>query len=51
MYRETETLVMDHNFAILSFSGDIKNRLMRITVYNAQGQKKWATTISSNDLQ
>jgi len=51
MYRETETLVMDHNFAILSFSGDIKNRLMRITVYNAQGKKKWATTISSNDLQ
>ena len=51
IYRETETLVMEHNFAILSFSGDVKNRLMQITVYNAQGKKKWATTISSKDLQ
>lgn len=43
--RVTSTVVEQHNFAMLSFSGPRKSRVMHIAVYDAKGQLLWDRTI------
>ncbi len=42
------TMVQEHNFSMLRFSGPRTERQLAITVYNAQGEEKWTRTILSN---
>ena len=42
------TLVMEHNFSILSFSGPRKERRLQIKVVNAEGKELWKKTILPN---
>ena len=42
------TLVMEHNFSILSFSGPRKERRLEIKVVNAEGKELWKKTILPN---
>lgn len=39
------------NFGILVVSGERKNRILKINIFDAQGQKKWDYTINANDLK
>lgn len=50
-FRVEKTMVTKRNFAILSFSGALKERVMTITIYNAQGKKEWEREISASDLR
>ncbi|RMG32150.1 MAG: alkaline phosphatase family protein, partial [Methanobacteriota archaeon] len=50
--RIPETLVTGkHNFAILSFSGPRKNRVMTITVFDKDGKELWSKAISEKELR
>ena len=40
-YRVDGTLVVQHNFGILSFSGPLNERSLTIDVYNTEGEKLW----------
>lgn len=51
IYREDETVVMDNNFALMTFSGTAKNRVVKIEVFTAKGEKKWTMTIPANELR
>ena len=42
------TVVAQHNFSILRFSGPRQNRELRISVYGENGQEIWNRTIGSN---
>lgn len=44
------TFVGAHNFAILSFSGEAKNRQMKIEIRNKWGIRRWKKTIFAKDL-
>ncbi len=39
------TLVMEHNYSVLSFSGPRTERRLEIKVYNADGKELWTRTI------
>ncbi len=39
--QEPGTLVSEHNFGVLSFSGSLKNRLMKISILNSDGTVVW----------
>lgn len=39
------TLVTDRNFAVLEFSGKRKERIMRIQVFDAQGEQLWERAV------
>jgi len=39
------TLVMEHNYSILTFSGPRRERQLAIKVYNADGKELWTKTI------
>lgn len=43
------TLVNEHNFAILNFSGTRKDRNMEIKIFSANGKLIWTKTIKAND--
>ncbi len=45
------TLVIDRNFATLTFSGTQKNRKLIINVFDADGKKLWTQTIHASDLK
>ena len=45
------TFVGERNFALLSFSGPRKDRVMKITVLNATGEEKWSREIRANSLR
>jgi alkaline phosphatase D len=49
--RVAETLVMEHNFALLHFSGPFKDRVMTIRIFNKSGAMKWTREIRASDLQ
>ena len=34
-----------NNFAILEFSGSLKERVMKIMIYNSEGKQEWEKTI------
>lgn len=42
------TMVQEHNFSMLQFSGPRTERQLTITVYNANGEEKWTRTILPN---
>ncbi len=44
-YRVPNTLVMQHNFGVLDFSGPRKARVLHIQIYDADGQALWDYTI------
>jgi alkaline phosphatase D len=41
------TLVIEHNYGILSFSGPLKERGLRIDVYSTEGEKLWGRQLLS----
>lgn len=44
-FRQEGTLVMEHNFSLLKFTGTDKDRKIIIKVYNAQGKHLWEREI------
>jgi alkaline phosphatase D len=50
-YRVPETIVTEHNFGILKFSGKQNERLLTITIYNKDGNPLWTREIKAKDLQ
>jgi alkaline phosphatase D len=49
--RVAGTLVTERNFATLRIEGPRRNRVMTITVYDANGVEKWTHTIRSAELR
>jgi len=49
--RVPETIVTEHNFAILKFSGKQKERVLTITIYNKDGNTIWSRELKAQDLQ
>jgi alkaline phosphatase D len=49
--RIPETVVMPHNFAILKFSGALKERVMTISVYDKTGATLWTRDIKASELK
>ncbi len=45
------TLADEHNFAIFSVSGPRKNRILKCTNYDKNGEEIWSYTISENELK
>lgn len=45
------TLVTERNFALLEFTGTPPDRLLRIAVYNARGEKLWECVLSAAELR
>ena len=48
-WRVPGTVVMDHNFASIRFSGPEKERVMTITIYNWEGIKQWEREIRADE--
>lgn len=45
------TTVEEHNFATLDFSGPRTDRQMLITVWNAEGEKRWERVVKARELR
>ena len=45
------TVVMQHNFAVLGFSGADKERTMTITVYSSKGDTLWQRVIKATEIE
>lgn len=45
------TVVMQHNFAVLGFSGIEKERKMTITVYSSKGEIHWQRVIKATEIE
>jgi alkaline phosphatase D len=45
------TFVGEHNFAVLSFSGSRKERVMTITIHDRSGAAKWTREIKASELR
>ncbi len=45
------TLVQERNFAYFEISGPRKNRTLKVTMINADGEGKWSYSINENDLK
>ncbi|MCS6809546.1 MAG: alkaline phosphatase family protein [Candidatus Kapabacteria bacterium] len=45
------TFVGEHNFALLEFSGPLKDRVLKCTVYNADGKELWSYSIKASELR
>ncbi len=50
-YRVPGTLVSERNFAKLSVSGERKDRVLQIEVFNAQGERLWEHRITAKELR
>ena len=48
--RVPETLVMEHNYALLNFSGARQDRTMNISVRNADGKEVWKRDIKASEI-
>ena len=44
-FRVDGTLVVEHNFGILSFAGPLKQRTLRIDVYDTEGELLWGKAL------
>jgi alkaline phosphatase D len=49
--RVPETIVTEHNFAILKFSGKLKERVMTISIFNKEGKELWSRAIQASELR
>ncbi|GAA4454870.1 hypothetical protein GCM10023189_21940 [Nibrella saemangeumensis] len=45
------TLVTDHNFAILDVTGPLKDRVLSIKIFDANGTQRWTRDIRATDLR
>jgi alkaline phosphatase D len=45
------TVVEEHNFATLDFSGPRTDRRMTVTVWNADGERKWERIVRARELR
>jgi len=45
------TFTAEHNFAVFEFSGALKDRLLKCSVYNPSGKEIWTYSINSKDIQ
>lgn len=50
-YRVPETIVTQHNFAILKFSGPLNDRAMTIAIYDKDGKELWTRVIKASELR
>ncbi|MAD98631.1 MAG: phosphodiesterase [Flavobacteriaceae bacterium] len=50
-YRMPETIVGEHNFGMLNVSGPRNNRVLKMTIYNADGKELWSKEIKASDLR
>ncbi len=50
-FRVPGTTVEEHNFATLDFSGPRADRQMVVTVWNADGAKRWERTVKASELR
>ncbi|NOR27123.1 MAG: alkaline phosphatase family protein [Lutibacter sp.] len=48
--RVENTMVTQHNFSTIEFSGDWKNRQATITIFDADGEKIWEQVIKKSDF-
>lgn len=49
--RVANTLVTEHNFAIIDVTGKRKDRVMTIKIHNKDGKELWKQEIKEKDLQ
>ncbi|MDX1903894.1 MAG: alkaline phosphatase D family protein, partial [Thermonemataceae bacterium] len=49
--RVPNTLVTEHNFALIEITGKRKERVMSIKIINAEGKELWTQAIKEQDLQ
>lgn len=49
-YRLPNTLVAEQNFVQIAFSGKRKDRVLTISCYNANNEKKWSMDIKQSEL-
>ena len=45
------TFTAEHNFAVFEFSGALKDRTLKCSVYNPTGKEIWTYSINSKDLR
>ncbi|MFN3638833.1 MAG: alkaline phosphatase D family protein [Chloroherpetonaceae bacterium] len=50
-HRVPETIVTEHNFGILKFSGKQNERVLTITIYNKDGNPLWTRELKASDLR
>ncbi|HET9133537.1 MAG TPA: alkaline phosphatase D family protein [Gemmatimonadales bacterium] len=50
-YRIPETLLAEHNFGILEFSGPRTDRVMTIRIHDAAGAERWSRQIKASELR
>jgi len=48
--RVENTMVTQHNFSTIEFSGDWKNRQATITIFNSNGERLWERNIKKSDF-
>lgn len=47
-FRVPGTLVVEHNYGILNFSGSLKDRKLRLDVYDTEGEKLWGKRLTKS---
>ena len=50
-YRVPGSLFMQHNFGIMSFSGDKDNRQLKLSLFDKDGKELWNKVITKKELQ
>lgn len=45
------TIVNEHNFGLLEVTGPRKNRVLKVSIINANGEVKWSREINENELK
>jgi alkaline phosphatase D len=48
---EPGTLFVERNFATLDFSGPDRDRVLNVTVWDAEGEALWSKEIRAHDLR
>ena len=48
-HRVDGTLAVEHNFGVLTFSGSLKERKLRVDVYNTEGEGIWSRVLRPSD--
>lgn len=50
-YRIPETLFGKHNFGLINVSGPRTNRVLKMTIFDKDGEEVWTRIINANDLR
>jgi alkaline phosphatase D len=51
IYRTKGSMILQHNFGVISFLGSKENRQMKLTVFDTAGAELWTKIILQKDLQ